>query len=126
MTYLGYRLIINGITISNDLIQKGTYQFTKAKREAGNWLDANLTEHQDIYSNRKTEISFSLRERNLNEQDSLKDIFEVQENVPVTYWDDYSCEYITSTFYMDAPKITHRNSIGGINYAATPIHLVEY
>ena len=126
MTYLGYRLIVNNITISNDLIQKGTYQFTKKKRDAGDWKDANLTEHQDIYSSRKADISFSLRERNLTEQDSVKDIFTLQENISVTYWDDFTCEYRTGTFYMDAPKITHRNTVGGINYAATPIHLVEY
>lgn len=126
MSYLGYRLIINNVTITKDLIQKGTYQFSKEKRMAASWNDANITEHHQVSSNRKVKISFNIRERDLSEQEAIKDIFSLSENIPVTYWDDYACEYKSSTFYMDAPKITHRNTIGGINYNATAINLTEY
>ena len=127
MSYAGYRLIINGITINNTIIARGTYQFLKAKRMAATWNDANLIEHQEPLENRKVEISFSLRVRTLAEQDALKGIFALQENVPVTYWDDYECDYKTGTFYMQAPKITHTNTAtGDILYNATVINLVEY
>lgn len=126
MTYNGYRLIINGITIYNSLISKGTYQATPQKRIAAKWEDANLIEHEEVLSNRKMDISFALRERSLDEQDSIKGIFATEENVPVTYWDDKTCAYKTGTFKMEASKFSHRNTIGGINYNPTTIHLVEY
>lgn len=126
LTYAGYRLIVGGTTISNDLIQKGSYSFVKQKRIATEFKDSVLTDHQQVLPNRKVIISFSLRERNLEEQDSVKGIFATQENVSVTYWDDYECTYKTGTFYMDAPQITHRNTVGGINYNSTPITLTEY
>ena len=126
MSYLGYRLIVNGTTIYNSMIKTGSYQMTPAKRIVTTWTDANLVEHQEVLSNRKVNISFSLRERNLEEQDSIKGIFALQENIPVTYWDDEDCEYKTGTFYMDAPQFQHRNTIGGINYNATKINLHQY
>ena len=126
LTYAGYRLIVGSTTISNDLIKKGSYSFIKQKRVANSFNDAALVEHQQVLSDRKVVISFSLRERDISEQDSIKGIFDTQENISVTYWDDYECKYNTGTFYMNAPQITHRNTIGGINYDATPITLTEY
>ena len=59
MTYNNYRLIINGITITNDLVQKGSYKAIPTKRVVATWLDANLIEHQDILPTRKMDITFS-------------------------------------------------------------------
>lgn len=126
MSYNGYRLIINGITITNDLVQKGTYKAIPTKRVVATWEDANLVEHQDVLPTRKMDIQFSLRERNLTEQDSLKGIFSTQENIPVTYWDDKTCAYQSGNFRMEAPEFSHISTVGGINYEATPIHLIEY
>lgn len=126
MSYNGYRIIINGVTIWNSLISKGTWQAVPQKRIAGKWTDANMIEHEEVLSNRKMDISFALRERSLEEQDSIKGIFATEENVPVTYWSDKECVYKTGTFKMEASKFTHRNTIGGINYNPTTIHLIEY
>lgn len=126
MSYMGYRVKIGDFIVSNDLIQKGTYNFVKAKRIAKTWEDANKKEHQDIVDNRKVTIKFSIRERRLEDQETLTALFAAQENLIVTYWDDYACDYKSSTFYMDAPNIQHLNTIGGIMYAATPITLTEY
>jgi hypothetical protein len=124
--YLGYRLKFGDTIISNDLIQKGTYNFSKEKRILSTWKDAEAVEHQKVLPDRKVHIKFSLRERNLTEQESVTAIFATQDNITITYWDDYACVYDSSTFYMQAPTITHRNTVGGINYDATPIDLVEY
>ena len=126
MSYNNYRLIVNGITISNDKVQKGSYSATPQKRIVGTWIDANQIEHQDILPTRKMDIKFSLRQRNLTDQELFKSIFAVQENIPVTYWDDASCTYKTGTFYMNAPEFAHLNTSGGINYDGTEIHLIEY
>lgn len=126
MSYNGYRLIINGITITNDAIQKGTYHAVPMKRVVSTWKDANRVDHEDVLPERQMDIRFSIRERNLTEQENLIGLFSLQENVPVTYWDDKTCSYKSGTFKMDAPEFAHRNTVGGINYEATPIHLVEY
>lgn len=127
MSYNGYRVIINGTTIPDNLIARGSWEFDKQKRITGSYKDGNQIEHEDILSNRKVDILFSLKPRTLEEQDSIKGIFQTQENVPVTYWDDWLCDYRTGTFKMDSPKCKHRDTIyGTINYLATPIHLTEY
>lgn len=126
MSYSGYRIIINGITIWNSLISKGTYQTIPQKRIAASWEDANIISHEEVLSNRKMDISFALRERSLEEQEAIMGIFALEENVPVTYWDDKTCTYKTGTFKMEASKFQHRNTIGGINYNPTTIHLIEY
>ena len=126
LTYANWRVKIGGTIITNDLIQKGSYYFVKSKRMAADWNDAVMTQHQFMMEKRKVHISFSLRERDLAEQDSIKAIFAAQENLTVEYWDDYECVYKTGSFYMDAPEINHRNTTNGINYAATPIKLTEY
>lgn len=126
MSYNGYRIIINGVTVWNSLISKGTYQAVPQKRIAASWEDANLISHEEVLSNRKMDISFALRERSLEEQESIRGIFALEENIPVTYWNDKTCEYKTGTFKMEAQKFQHRNTIGGINYNPTTIHLIEY
>lgn len=126
ISYADYRVKIGDTIINNTLIQKGSYSFTKEKRIVSTWTDAEAVEHQKVLPDRKVHIKFSLRERDLTEQDSIKGIFATQENIIVTYWDDFLCEYKSSTFYMQAPVITHRNTIGGLNYDATAIDLVEY
>ena len=127
LSYLGYRVKIGNTIISNDLIKKGSYSFVKGKRMAADWEDAVKTEHQNLMTKRKAKISFSLRERDLAEQDSIKGIFQSEENLTVTYWDDYDCEYKSGTFFMEAPEIQHENTaVGGIFYATTPIKLTEY
>lgn len=127
MSYAGYRLIINGTTIYNSMIAPGTYQFVKNKRKVATWEDANLIEHQELLSNRKVNISFNLRIRTLEEQIAWAGIFALQENIPVTYWDDYDGEYKTGSFYMAAPKITHKTTAAGrILYNPTAINLTQY
>lgn len=126
LTYEGYRVKIGNTIISNDLIQKGSYSFVKSKRIAADWEDAVKTQHQNMMTKRKVRITFSIRERSLTEQDTIKGIFDTEENITVKYWDDYDCVYREGTFFMDAPEISHRNTVGGINYASTSIKLTEY
>ena len=127
MSYLGYRVIINGITVPDNLIAKGSWNMSKPKRIVSNWKDANQIEHEDVLPTRKVDIKFSIKRRTLSEQESIIGILGLQESVPVTYWDDYDCTYKTGTFKMDAVTFNHENTeYGDIRYTATPIHLTEY
>ena len=88
--------------------------------------DGNGITHEEYHDTTRAKVGFSLKERNLEEQISIKGIFGMQNKVSVEYWDDYDCVYRTGTFRMEAPTITHRNSVGNdISYNATPIVLEE-
>lgn len=127
MSYDGYRVIINGTTVPDNLIAKGSWSFTRPKRIVSSWKDANQIEHEDVLPNRKVDIKFSLKRRKLAEQEQIIGILGLQEHIPVTYWDDYECVYKTGDFKMDAVEFSHENTeYGDIQYSATPIHLTEY
>lgn len=127
MSYNGYRVIIEGTTVPDNLIGRGSWSFSKPKRITGSYVDGNQIEHEDVLDNRKVDIRFNIKPRTLAEQDSIKGIFAKQEHVAVTYWDDFLCDYATGDFKMEAPTCQHRDTLyGDIFYVATPIHLVEY
>ena len=81
--------------VPNNVIAKGTYQFYKDKRITGTWKNAAQIEKQDVYSLRKTVIQFSIIPMNLTDHEAIKWLFASQENLLVSYWDDYDCEYKT-------------------------------
>ena len=127
MAYNGYRIIINGTTVPDNLIAKGSWDMSKPKRIVSQWEDANKVEHEDVLPTRQVDIKFSLKRRKLAEQEQIIGILGLQEHIPVTYWDDYTCSYKTGDFKMDAVNFKHENTeYGDIQYTATPIHLREY
>jgi len=126
MSYLGYRIKVNGITLTDDWIQPGSFKTEDAKKEVTKWKDLNLTEHKLLLSTKRAIISFGIRVRTLSEQESLLTLFATQESVPVKWWDDLTCTYKEGTFTMDAPQFTHLNTKSGtILYNATTIKLTE-
>lgn len=127
MSYSGYRVMIGENIVPNNVIAKGTYQFQKDKRITGTWKNAAQVEKQDVYSNRKAVISFSIIPMNLTDHEAIKWLFASQENLLVSYWDDYDCEYKTGYFYMERPVMSHGNSqAGSLFYEAIQIKLTEY
>ena len=127
MSYSGYRVMIGENIVPNNVIAKGTYQFYKEKRITGTWKNAAQIEKQDVYSKRKTVIQFSIIPMNLTDHEAIKWLFASQENLLVSYWDDYDCEYKTGYFYMERPQMSHSNSQGGsLFYEAIQIKLTEY
>lgn len=127
MSYSGYRVMIGQNIVPNNVIAKGTYQFCKDKRITGTWKNAAQIEKQDVYSLRKTVIQFSIIPMNLTDHEAIKWLFASQENLLVSYWDDYDCEYKTGYFYMERPQMSHSNSqAGSLFYEAIQIKLTEY
>ena len=61
MSYSGYRVIINGTTVPDNLIAKGSWNMSKPKRIVSNWKDANQIEHEDVLPTRKVDIKFSIK-----------------------------------------------------------------
>jgi hypothetical protein len=127
MSYEGYRVKIGNTIIPNMLIASGTYNFLKEKRLVRSWIDAKGIEHYDYFDKRKVVIEFSIRERNLEEHKTIKDVLKSQDKLNVLYWDDYECVYRTGTFKMTEPYISHRKALNGdILYNPTKIELKEY
>jgi hypothetical protein len=126
MSYKGYRVKLGNTTIPELLIAKGSYSYENEKRLIRTWQDANGKYHDDYFKNPKAKITFSIRARNQEDHESIKDIFMNQNNLTVEYFDDYSCTYKTGTFKMKAPKIQHRFASGVLFYEPTNIELEEY
>ena len=127
MSYAGYRVKIEGVEIPNTLIASGSYSFAKAARVARGWTDGFGVKHEDYHATDKASIAFSIKERNLQEQESIKSIFQKQKKITVEYWDDYECVYKEGVFKMLEVSIEHNNALGNdILYNATPVKLEEY
>lgn len=125
--YNGYRIKINGNVVDNNIISRGSYSQEKTERVLEEYYDANGVLHEEVSPHKRTEITFSLRERTMKEQEALSALFISRKNVPVEYWDDVSMTYKTGLFKMEEPVFSHRNTPRGtINYDRTTIRLKEY
>ena len=126
MSYLGYRVIINEITIPDRMMIRESYGTTPNERQVYSWTDANQIAHYDVVDTPKMSIQFSLRRRTLEEQEALIDAFSSFQNITVTYWDDKSCSYKEGLFKMDPPQFVNYIDHDEMWYTATQIHLTEY
>jgi len=126
MSYNGYRIKIGTTTIKNTMIAPNTFKVTKTKRIVATWKDANQTEHHDVVSAGKTEISFSIRARTASEQATLAPIMSTTEGLTVEWYDDLSATYKTGSFYMAAPSIQSKRFGASLMYEPTQIKLTEY
>ena len=125
--YSGFRLSINNTQVSNGIMQKGSYKFTKGKRITGQWTTAAQEEKVDVYDKAKVVITFTIHSMTLEEHEEIKWLLSSLEHLLVSYWDDYDCEYKTGYFYMDAPEIKHENSMyDTLKYDKIQIKLTEY
>lgn len=126
MSYNGYRIKIGTTTIKNTMIAPNTFKVTKTKRIVATWKDANQTEHHDVMSAGKTEISFSIRARTASEQATLAPIMSTTEGLSVEWYDDLSATYKTGSFFMAAPSIQSKRFGASLMYEPTAIKLTEY
>lgn len=125
--YNGYRVKINEVIVSDNLISQGSYTCLPVRRVLDSYYDGLGVLHEELSKHVTVEISFSLRERSMEEQALLKDVFAKYENIQVEYWDDVSMMYKSGVFKMTRPAFSHRNTRGGkIRYKKTAIVLKEY
>jgi len=124
--YLGYRVIVNGITIPETMMIRESFSTTPGERVIYTWVDANQFTHEEVSETPKMSIEFSIRRRTLAEHEALLDAFEFFQNVYVTYWDDRSCTYKTGLFKMDPPQFVTFVEMDELWYSATAIQLTEY
>lgn len=127
MAFNGTRITIGTTPVPNSLIEKGSYTATTVRRVSKQWRDGTGTDHVDYFPDPKMEIAFNIRERSLEEQASICELFQHVSNLIVTYWDDATCTYKMGRFYMDNPTFSHLTAYpDNIQYAATTVTLHEY
>lgn len=124
--YSGYRVKINGKTLKNNLIAKGTYSCVEGKRIADTWEDLNLIEHEYVLDNTKTQISFSIREHKLSEHEDVISYFTEMNNATVEYWSDTDMTYKTGVFKIEEITYSHSDANDDeIFYKVTKVTMIE-
>lgn len=124
--YLGYRVIVNGITIPETMMIRESFATTPGERVIYTWVDANQITHEEVSETPKMYVEFTIRRRTLEEHEEILDAFEAFQNVYVTYWDDRSCSYKQGLFKMDPPQFVTYVERDELWYAPTAIRLTEY
>lgn len=137
--YEGYQFKINGTTfpcvnINLDtwrdvIIETGSYSISSEYPLLEEWTDLNGTIHRQYGTEKKTTISFTIKERSLAQQNLLvsRELFTNRTNLTVEYYDDETCQYKTGRFFMDGPDSTVSIATkDNIYYGKMKIKLVEY
>lgn len=131
--YKGYQLKIGELTLpcmqgfNTNIVENGSYSFTRVRRVINDWQDANGKFHHETYRTPKTVIAFNIKERTKDQHALLKPLFENYEDIEVEYWDDNEGEYKTGVFFMDdIEAISSIATPDNIYYAPINIKLTEY
>ena len=125
--YDGYRLKINGVTVPNTIMTRGSWNASNKQRLIRSFTDANGTLHESYYPHKKVEITFSLREHSVEEHDSFITYFSDHSHVAIEYWDDDSATYMTFDGKISDIEWSHNTAYNDeIRYNPTDIEIVEY
>ena len=122
--YQGYRIKVNGKTIDNMMIKRGTYYSVPTTRVISSYYDAAGGFHEELSPVKKMEIGFTIREHDPEEHTALLSAF-TGRNVSVEYWNDTTGEYKVGLFRVDDLKAKHKHTAGGIRYGEIPVKLKE-
>lgn len=124
MAYQGHRIKINGTTIDDMMIKRGTYYAVPTTRVLSSYYDAAGGFHEERSPVKKMEIGFTIREHSAEEHLVIMSAFP-ERNVLVEYLNDTTGEYKTSVFRVDDLKASHKHTAGGIRYKEIPVKLKE-
>lgn len=125
MAYEGYRLKINNQKIDNTMIKQGSYSVKPTRRVLDKYYDAAGGYHEELSPVVKMEISFTIREHNMDEHASLMSVLS-ERTVSLVYWNDLSGEYASGTFRVEDFKIPHNNALSNkIEYGSMMVKMKE-
>lgn len=127
MSYLGYRLKINGVTVPENHIARGSYSISANDRVIDEWQDADLVDHVSTINTRQHLINFSFREHDSPEHSVFIGYLSSTQDITVQYYDDLTDSYLTGSFHTDGVNFSHQTIRSGrIWYNETPVELKEY
>lgn len=124
MAYQGYRLKINGTTIDNMMIKRGTYYAVPTTRVLSSYYDAAGGFHEEISPAKKMEIGFTIREHSMEEHLAIMSAFSGR-NVSAEYWNDTTGEYKMGVFRVEDLISKHKNAANGIRYDEIEVVMKE-
>jgi len=125
MAYLGYRLKVNGLIISDMTIKKGSYNATPKNRVLASYHDAAGGYHEELAPEPKMEINFSFRAHEMEEHAALMAPFGTERNAVVEYWNDRIGEYSVGIFRVEDMKFPHKSAARRIRYGEIAVKLKE-
>lgn len=127
MSYEGYRLRINNITVPENHIGRGTYSLRAEDRIIDEWTDGDMIDHVSTIGSKRHTISFALRQHASDEHAAFLAYTTLTKNVPVRYYDDNTDTYQTGNFHIEGVDFVHQTVRSGmIWYDDTNIILEEY
>lgn len=128
MSYAGYRLKIEGIILPNEFITRGSYSVnSEAKRVIKKWTDANQIDHVTYAAERRSTITFRLRQHNLTEHLQIAAAVKKRSDINIEYYNDSTGEYSTGIFDCGDVIFPHLNATkNDIIYAAVSVTFTEY
>lgn len=127
MAYAGYRVIIDGNTLPEGYVWKGTYKLSKEDRIFDEFEDGYGIKQIKTIGTKRTVINLSLRRHTSDEHSYFIPFTTKTQNIPVTYYDDHTDSYKSGTFHMNKVQFQHENSQNSkLMYGPTPIVLEEY
>lgn len=125
--YSGYRVKINGIIIQNVMIKRGSFSCKKVRRTILSKYDAAGVLHEIKSAHETYEISFTIRERSIEEHAEIMQALQKQDQVTVEFWNDFLVEYSTGIFRIEDFACEHTNVTGdSLRYKDLPLTLKEY
>lgn len=125
--YQGYRIKINGRILDNQLIARGSYSILPKQRVIAEYYDQLGVRHEELSPRKTVEISFTIREHDMQEHREIMKLLEDENHVEVEYWDDKKMAYGLGDFKIENYKLEHKNAFkNDIRYKDTPITLREY
>ena len=127
MSYQGYRLKINNITVPENHIGRGSYNLHVEDRIIDEWTDGDRINHVSSIGSKRHTITFSLRQHASDEHATFLSYVAQTKNIPVQYYDDMTDTYKTGSFHIEGIDFAHQTVRSGmIWYDDTPVILEEY
>lgn len=124
--YSGYRLKIENKIIPNSYMAKGSWNAGRPKDVIDRWVDMDGETHEYVRVG-KAQISFSIREHNLEEHSEILQLINKYDDVAVEFWSDDSNSYEVGVFHIDKPIYSHLTAYNNdIQYSKTAIKMTEY
>ena len=126
MAYEGYRLKINGVIFPNTSMTKDSWKcLTDKRRLLASYYTADGKRHEIFSPATKLEINFTVRDHFLADHEEIAKFFLVKNKVPITFWNDNTCEYETRVCKInDMTWVT--NALGNdLFYKAIPVVITE-
>lgn len=129
MSYQGYSVKINGVTIPDQALVPKSYSLTDELRIKKKYSSGTGETKLKLYSNRGPihTIKFAVKPGTESEYATIRRALAQKQNISVTYFDDGTGDYATGRFWLKLVTWGHAYENGSkVYYDKMVVTLVEY